>query len=69
MGDALAAQLLVLTCMCLMRRRFIPRGEHSKQVLCRELLHLSECGQHPNIVQLKVCNHGTAVGARLCPLA
>ena len=34
--------------------RFIPRGEHSKEVLCRELLHLSECGQHPNIVQLKV---------------
>lgn len=23
-------------------------------MLCRELLHLSECGQHPNIVQLKV---------------
>lgn len=33
--------------------KFITRGEHSKEVLCRELVHLSECGQHPNIVQLK----------------
>ena len=30
------------------------RGTHSKEVLLRELINLSECGQHPNIVQLRV---------------
>lgn len=35
-------------------RRFMERGTHSKEVLLRELVNLSECGQHPNIVQLRV---------------
>ena len=30
------------------------RGTHTKEVLLRELINLSECGQHPNIVQLRV---------------
>jgi len=34
--------------------RFMERGTHSKEVLLRELVNLSECGQHPNIVQLRV---------------
>ena len=46
----------------LRRYRFIPRGEHGKAVLCRELLHLSECGQHPNIVQLKVAAAPASLG-------